>query len=144
VPVGPHRCVLSHRTTSPRGRRREDRATVQDAVRRTSDLDDTPFAGVARASVRLAEVRLELASGAGDTVHDLLTLADEEVARAGTPWLRALWLADPGTERLVGSPRRDLELHLGRERFATTLAAGQRLGTEEVPALARAATTASA
>jgi hypothetical protein len=195
----------------------EDRTIVQDAVRRTSDLDDVPFAGVARASVRLAEVRLELAGGAVNAVEDLLALADDEVERAGAPWLRALWLniavgadllagrdgdtrarlerslelsadladvpatlrsiallavdasrrgaasdaarllgaaeahatrtgqriVDPGTEQLVGSLRRDLELRLGRERFAATLAEGHGLGTDEVAALARAATTAS-
>jgi predicted ATPase/DNA-binding XRE family transcriptional regulator len=71
----------------------EDRAVVEDAVRRTGDLeDDVPFAGIARASVRLAAVRLELAGGAVDAAQDLLALADEEVERAGAPWLRALWL----------------------------------------------------
>jgi hypothetical protein len=80
--------VLAHAAASL-----EDRTTVQDVVRQTSDLDDDiPFAGVARASVRMAQVRVELVDGGTERVQDLLTLADEEVEAAAAPWLRALWL----------------------------------------------------
>jgi predicted ATPase/DNA-binding XRE family transcriptional regulator len=61
------------------------------AARRASD-GTVSFAAAAHAAATLAQVRIALATGALDRAEQLLDEADVRVGRAGTPWLRALWL----------------------------------------------------
>jgi predicted ATPase/DNA-binding XRE family transcriptional regulator len=81
-----------------------DRAALAYATTRTARLaDDVPFAAVARATVRIAEAREAVTTGDLGAAQDLLARADHDVTRAGTPWLRALWLnVAVGVDLLAG------------------------------------------
>jgi predicted ATPase/transcriptional regulator with XRE-family HTH domain len=81
-----------------------DRTTLDAATARTARLaDHVPFAAVARATVRIAEARHAVATGDLAAADVLLRRADDEVDRAGTPWLRALWLnVAVGVDLLAG------------------------------------------